>query len=292
MPRPDLEFLGIGYRRIPVISIGKDVYCDTHLIFSKLETLYPNSTLTPPTPSGAGIRKLFESWTADGGIFANAVKMMPYWQEEGFLTNEKIIVDRQKLMGRKFTPEIMEAGRPDAAQHLRQAFDMLECTFLADGRDWILDTKEPSLADIDAIWPFVWLMVDPRMKDSLPIKHFNADKYPKVFAWVERFVAEVERKKKELGKTTVLDSNSMGQRILGTASSPEHVSFIDDDMLGLKQGDDVKVFPSDYGQMGKTVGAIVGLTADEVVIRSSQGVFMHFPRWNYTIKKVPSKSMI
>lgn len=33
LPRKDLENLGITYRRIPVLAIGKDVYCDSSLIF-------------------------------------------------------------------------------------------------------------------------------------------------------------------------------------------------------------------------------------------------------------------
>ena len=33
LPRKDLEALGITYRRIPVFAIGKDVYCDSSLIF-------------------------------------------------------------------------------------------------------------------------------------------------------------------------------------------------------------------------------------------------------------------
>lgn len=292
MPRPDLGLLGVGYRKIPIMSIGKDIYCDSRLIISKLETLYPNSTLTPSTPAEVGVKKLFESWTIDGGIFANAVKMMPYWQEAGFLSNEKFVEDRQKLMGRKLTAEGMEAGRPDGAQHLHQAFNMLECTFLADGRDWVLGTKEPSLADLDAVWPFKWLMMDPKMEGSLPVKQFNAERYPKVYAWVERFVTELDKKKKELGDVNALDSNSMCQRTLENGSSPEHVGFIDGDPLALKQGDDVEVFPSDYGQTGRTVGAIVGLTPHEVVIRNIQGMHVHFPRWNFTISKITSKSMI
>ena len=33
LPRKDLEALGITYRRIPVFAVGKDVYCDSSLIF-------------------------------------------------------------------------------------------------------------------------------------------------------------------------------------------------------------------------------------------------------------------
>jgi glutathione S-transferase len=131
MPREDLALLGVGYRKIPVMVIGKDVYCDSRLIISKLESLHPNSALSPSTPTDIGIRKLFESWNIDGGIFANAVKMIPYWQEASFLSSEAFVDDRQKLMGWRFTAESMEAGRPGGVQHLQQAFEMLETTFLA-----------------------------------------------------------------------------------------------------------------------------------------------------------------
>ena len=33
LPRNDLEALGIKYRRIPVLAVGKDVYCDSALMF-------------------------------------------------------------------------------------------------------------------------------------------------------------------------------------------------------------------------------------------------------------------
>lgn len=292
MPRPDLDSIGTGYRKIPLLAIGKDVYCDSRLIISKLETLYPGSGLAPSTPVEAGIRKLFESWTVDGGIFFNAVKMMPYWQDGSFLSNKAFVDDRQKLMGRRLTPDSMEAGRPDGAQHLQQAFDLLETTFLADGRDWILGTKEPSLADLDAVWPFKWLMMDPMMKGSLPAQHFNAEKYPKVFSWVERFVSELERKRKQIPRPTALNGNALLDRTLNTTSMPENVGFLDNGPLTLKYGDEVEVFPADYGQMGKSAGSLIGLTTQEVVILNSKGIYLHFPRWNFTISKSAPKSRI
>ena len=32
LPRKNLEELGITYRRIPILAVGKDVYCDSSLI--------------------------------------------------------------------------------------------------------------------------------------------------------------------------------------------------------------------------------------------------------------------
>lgn len=45
MPKPDVTALAGGYRRAPVMQIGADICCDTHLILSKLEELEPEPTL-------------------------------------------------------------------------------------------------------------------------------------------------------------------------------------------------------------------------------------------------------
>jgi glutathione S-transferase len=119
-PREDLTSIDVNYRRIPVMTVGKDVYCDSRLIISTLEALYPESNLTPATPADNGTRKLFQSWT-DTAVFGNAVKTMPYWVPNGMLQNKGFLNDREKLMGKRMTAEGMKACRPDGAQHMRQA---------------------------------------------------------------------------------------------------------------------------------------------------------------------------
>jgi len=39
--------------------------------------------------------------------------------------------------------------RPEALVEMRSSFELLETTLLADGREWILKTEGPSLADIE-----------------------------------------------------------------------------------------------------------------------------------------------
>lgn len=64
MPRPDVEALGVSYRRIPLVAIGRDVFCDTLLITEKLDELFPGDhPLAPKDTTGAGLEKLFEKWT-------------------------------------------------------------------------------------------------------------------------------------------------------------------------------------------------------------------------------------
>ena len=73
MPRPDLARLGIAYRRIPVLAIGRDVYLDSRLILQKLEGLYPPSEAHPSLAARTGehvaIERLFSRVSTDGGLF-------------------------------------------------------------------------------------------------------------------------------------------------------------------------------------------------------------------------------
>src|SRR6266852_8028185 len=48
MPKPYLVPLTGGYRRIPVLQIGADVYCDTQLIARTIERLHPQPSIYPP----------------------------------------------------------------------------------------------------------------------------------------------------------------------------------------------------------------------------------------------------
>src|SRR2546429_2175296 len=75
MPKPDLIPLTGGYRRIPVIQLGADVYCDTQLIVRVLERLHPAPTLYPGASEGTchawnlwADRLLFFFFQAEDGI--------------------------------------------------------------------------------------------------------------------------------------------------------------------------------------------------------------------------------
>ena len=62
-PRPELLTLGVPYRRVPVLAIGNDVYCDSTLITSVLER-----TFTPAQGFGTIFPKRKGGGTADTGM--------------------------------------------------------------------------------------------------------------------------------------------------------------------------------------------------------------------------------
>ena len=61
MPKPDLIPLTGGYRRIPVMQIGADIYCDSSLIVRELERRFPTPTLYPT--GDRGLAQALQVWT-------------------------------------------------------------------------------------------------------------------------------------------------------------------------------------------------------------------------------------
>lgn len=158
MPRPDVAAIGTSYRRIPILSIGRDIYNDTRLILAKLQLLYPASpshpalpTAFPTSPFTAGMEKLLSSW-AISSLFWKAAALIP--PESPLAKDARFRKDREDFSGTKFDAERMAKARNEALVDIRRAFEMLETTFLADGRAWILETETPSLADIEGTVPY------------------------------------------------------------------------------------------------------------------------------------------
>lgn len=161
LPRPDLNLLGVNYRRIPVLTLGRDIYLDTRLILSKLETHFPYPTafpsvrtassplLTPTpnlTPDQRALSALLSRWTIDSGIFAAASACIP--ASSPVFKDPKFMKDREGLTGRSWKKEDMERGRAQAVPEILAGFQFLEGLF-GDGREWVLGTKDVSIGDIE-----------------------------------------------------------------------------------------------------------------------------------------------
>ncbi len=147
MPREDLNALGVAYRRIPVMTIGRDVYCDTRLILSKLEERFPSGSLGAQQPEQKAVEELLQKWSIDGGVFNRAAQLIPV--DMPLLNDPKFTKDRENFSGRSWDKTDIAKMRPEALAEMRQMFSFLETTFLSDGRDWILKTEKPSLSDIE-----------------------------------------------------------------------------------------------------------------------------------------------
>jgi glutathione S-transferase len=147
MPRPDLAALNIAHRRIPILAIGKDVYYDTRLILRKLEERFPSGALGTSDLEYKALERLLERWTVDAGIFFRSTQLIPLHLPN--MNDPNFIKDREDFTGTNWKREGMQRARGEAMVHLRDAFELLETTLLADGRTWIFKTEKPSLGDIE-----------------------------------------------------------------------------------------------------------------------------------------------
>ena len=152
MPRPDLAAIGVQYRRIPLLAIGRDIYCDTALINEKLEQLYPGSHLGGKTGTDKALITLLQKWT-DLDVFPRAAETIP--PHFPAMSDPQFLKDREELWGREWSKESQTRMRAEALQSMRDNFDFLETMMSDEGRQWILESGGPSLADINGRSPFV-----------------------------------------------------------------------------------------------------------------------------------------
>ncbi|SMQ50658.1 unnamed protein product [Zymoseptoria tritici ST99CH_3D7] len=289
LPRPDLASLGINYRRIPLLSLGRDIYCDSLLILEKLELQYPAGGAYPSISAtdakDRALEKLLEKWT-DVVVFRSAAAVistdLDLMKDPGFQK------DREELWGRSWSKEAQDALRPAALAEMRANWTFLE-ELLRDGREWVLgnERKGPGLADIHACWIFDWLLMLP---GSFPEDYFNEKRFPNVLAWRERYKAAIEKAKESAPKPTEIEGKECVQKILGSDFNDDDLKVESDDPSGLKEGQQITMAPIDTGYDSADSGKLVGLTNMEAVISttSKEGgkeMRVHYPRWNFTFKE-------
>src|SRR5262249_50307927 len=131
MPKPQLVPLTGGYRRIPVLQIGADVYCDSQLIARVLEQLHPEPTLYPGGSEGP-CHAL--SLRADRVFFGASVPVL--FALLGDQVPRAFIEDRSKLMGGRADFSELFKQAPMAREQCRAAAALLSAQ-LADGRPFL-----------------------------------------------------------------------------------------------------------------------------------------------------------
>jgi glutathione S-transferase len=271
MPKPHLVPLTGGYRRIPVLQIGADVYCDSQLIVRVLERLHPEPTLFPafgPGVSGSeGLSFAISLW-ADRLLFQATVPVL--FSRIGSAVPEAFIEDRKQLMGGQLDFRAVMAAGPLAADQLRAHLGLLE-TELRDGRPYLLGATF-SLADASAYHP-VWFLLS-----VAPVREV-LDEFPWILAWAERVRAVGHGRRSECPPEEALRIAREARPATAPARDPR-------DPKGLGPGTRVRVVPDDYG-FDPVEGELVASTPQEVALLRSAPevgeVVVHFPRAGFRV---------
>jgi glutathione S-transferase len=172
MPKPELIALTGGYRRIPVLQIGADIYFDTALIAEELERRVPTPSIM--TGIGPAAAAAFSAW-ADQGLFWQVVTAL---FGGDLAMDEAFLADRSALLGRPFGPAAMQAAAPAALIALAGYFDLVNQQ-LSDGRAY-LSGDMPGVADA-CIYHNVAFLRWGRGRGAAVV-----DQFPHLLAWESR----------------------------------------------------------------------------------------------------------
>ena len=264
MPKPDLVALTGGYRRIPVMQIGADIYCDSQLIVRELERRYPEHTLFPQ--GDCGLAHANALWS-DRVVFQAAVAII--FGGLGDKVPASFVADRSALSGRAFDPAAMRAAVPHMEAQMR-AHTALLSDQLADGRAYLTGDL-PGLVDANGYYN-LWFL-----RSAFPPAERLFDSAPFVPDWMERVKSIGHGERMEVSREAALDIARTSQPMTGTIASRD----------ALLEGIQVAVAADDYGR-DAVRGMLVGSSEHHLSIRREDPrageVVVHFPRIGFSLQ--------
>ena len=263
MPKPKLVPLTGGYRRIPVLQIGADVWCDTGIIVRKIEELIPAPSIYPEGLSAAADvmnqwadRRLF--WSTTPVIFEKLAAVVP----------KEFIEDRSKMMQGANFADIARSA-PDSRNQLRAFLEILDRQLAS--RAFLLGDSF-SLADA-ACFHSVWFL------RAEPAAFGLAQKFPHLMRWFDRVDA--------MGSGDVRPMDPDEALKIAKDSAPATAENVDSrDPNGLEAGTRVAVTPDDYA-FDPVVGRVVVSTIHEIAVEREVPelgkIVNHFPKIGFRI---------
>jgi glutathione S-transferase len=268
MPKDNQIALTGGYRKAPVLQVGRDIYCDSRLIVTVLDRLYPANPVAPPQLAAtclawealepilffAAVGKVF----SPAGIPALVQKFGP-----DFLP--RFMQDRQAL----FVGGSVTFPNPEAPVPFAPFMAALESQLA--GREFLADSR-PSLADF-SVFHCLWFA------DENPGVAAILDPYTQVRAWLKRMRGFGSGRRSELAEEQSL-------RIARETKAWQPFEGAPVPIDGVSLGQKVSVRATDYG-CDPVGGTLLHASAVEIAIARSDArageVVVHFPRAGFKV---------
>ncbi|SEO06197.1 glutathione S-transferase family protein [Palleronia pelagia] len=262
-PRPDLDALTGGYRRLPVLQVGADVFCDTEVIFRALERIKPAPTLYP---QGEGIAKALSLWwdrttwkPAIGVLVAHIGEHLP----QEFLDDR-----RDHYLGYDISKEGMAPMLPAYVQQLVAVKEWLSSMLAQNGPFLTGDTI--SAADLTC-YHSLWLL---RANAGAEIIDSQLGLGSDITGWMDRVAAVGHGNSTEISTSAALEAAKEAEP--DKAHLPQG-----EDPSGIAKGTRVTVTPDDNARVPVT-GTLVAANGQEVVVAvdgdATGTLHIHFPR--------------
>jgi len=268
--RPELLAMTGGYRRIPVLQHGADIYCDTQVILDELEQRVPSPSLHPGGPGLAyGLSRWLDVEAFELGVraaFAPVADTLP----------PALIADRTQLY---FGPDgdmaREAADMPHTLAQLRAHLGWLEQR-LAGGSGF-LDAGQAGMTDLLA-WYVFWFVRGRYVEAGSFLAEF-----PALGAWAER----MER----IGHGRPTDMTTAEALSAAKAVDPATAEAADAlDPQGLVPGMAVDVAPMSRNDTEVAVSGTVRVVSRTriAIARHDEAcgdVVVHFPRVGYRVTR-------
>jgi glutathione S-transferase len=264
-PKPDMTALTGGYRKVPVLQVGADIYCDTRLIAEVLDAAVPQPSLqTAPGSLGP----LLENWV-DHTLFMRAVDYT--FGQIADVVPPALLADRGALRGAPLEPEALKAAVPLAAQTLRQHMAWL-AQGMADGRAYF-NGQTPDVGDF-TLYATLWFA---------RVGRFDFSTWPALSAWLARMDAWGH------GQPAPLDAEQALAVARQSTPLPVLASVLPDGS-GLTPGQRVAVTPELAGHGTTVQGELLAITPQRLSVRHQHErcgtVHIHFPRLGYRVVRL------
>ncbi len=266
-PRPLLEALTGGYRRIPVLQVGADIYCDTNIILPALERMHPEPTLYPDAPM-ALVKAL--SFNFERSVWFAAIGVRVHTAKED--APAEFLRDRKEdYLYFDMSKAAMEPLAARNVQHMRAQLAWLGDA-LADGRPYLFGNK-PGALDL-AYFHVLFLM---RSADAAAVDRLLG--FEPLVGWFERVAGIGHGHPKPMS----------GEDALAVAKEavPAPVEHIAHAAQDLPPGTRVTVTPDDFAKVPVT-GTLVAADAHEMVVHHTSAeagdLRLHYPRAGFEVK--------
>ena len=275
MPKPDQIALTGGYRKAPVMQLGRDVYCDTKLICRVIDRLKPTPPLIPAGMEASTL--MIERWVDQTMFFAVvALVLQPAplaalasAMPAGFL--DTFIKDRTAMFAQGGT--LPRPSVETARAELPGILSSLDAQLSA--RPFLMG-EAPTQVDF-AIHHPVWFAL------GNPVVKAEIEAYSRLMAWVGRIAALGD------GKPTEVDGAAAVELCRATQQEQPPLPGAPLDLPQARIGDRVRIAASDYAP-DPVEGELVIANAFELAVRRSDPragtVVVHFPAENFTVTKV------
>jgi glutathione S-transferase len=205
MPKDDLTALTGGYRRVPMLQIGADLFFDSGLIIEELERRFPHPRVLANSGSGIGIG--LQHW-AEGSVLMTVASLLYGGDRD---SSSEYQADRSALLGRDFDVEAMERAWSANSEMLRWHLALLDRQ-LTDERTYLTG----SVFDIaDAtFYALVRYIHCGKGKTAALLRDF-----PLVEAWADRIHAIGHGQRSEITRAEAIEIAKIAKPAIATGRS-------------------------------------------------------------------------